>query len=287
MIIVHVVTRLLNAGSEENTLATCCAQRAAGHHVVLVHGQEWEAKMRQRFAAVADVFGVDEMVHPISPVHDARAVVALIKLFKMVRADVVHTHQSKAGILGRLAAKAAGVRRIVHGVHILPFVNVSPAKRLTYLTAERLCARFTDAFISVSPTMRDLCIANHIGAPKKHFVALSAIDVDRFKDGRAPTDWREVLDVPEGVKKPPTAVMLAAFEPRKRHLELIRSLPEAFAKLPDWRLLFAGEGETEDEARAPTRLRERELFGLGGGGTAAAVPFGRLVVTVMERSLSL
>jgi glycosyltransferase involved in cell wall biosynthesis len=250
MIIVHVVTRLLNAGSEENTLATCCAQRAAGHNVVLVHGQEWDVKMRQKFAVVADVICVEDMVHPISPFEDARAVLALKKLFAMVRADVVHTHQSKAGILGRVAAKAAGVPRIVHGVHILPFVNVSPARRLTYLAAERLCAGFTDAFISVSPTMRDICIAHHIGAPGKHFVALSAMDVNLFKAARAPADWRAVLKVPEGHAKPPTAVMLASFEPRKRHLELIRSLPDAFSRLPDWRLLFAGEGETEEDARA-------------------------------------
>jgi glycosyltransferase involved in cell wall biosynthesis len=249
MLIVHVLTRLLRAGSEENTLATCRAQTAAGHRVILMHGRDFDAQVRERAEAIVEVITIEQMVHPISPLHDIAAVRAMSRLFRDLKVDVVHTHQSKAGILGRLAARLAGTRTIIHGVHILPFVNVGRAQELIYVAVERFCARFTNAFINVSPSVRDACIERGIGAPDVHFVAYSAMDVARFKSPAPPADWAEILKVTPSQQKPPTALMLAAFEPRKRQVELIRALPEAFAELPDWRLVFAGEGETEAEAR--------------------------------------
>ena len=64
---------------------------------------------------------------------------------------MVHTHQSKAGVLGRLAAsRARGSGESLHSVHILPFLNVSWPKRMLYLALERLVAPVTDGFISVA-----------------------------------------------------------------------------------------------------------------------------------------
>jgi glycosyltransferase involved in cell wall biosynthesis len=132
-----------------------------------------------------------------------------------------------------------------------------------YVAAEQFCARFTDAFINVSPSVRDTCIERGIGSPGRHFVAFSAMDIARFRSPSPPEDWRQLLNVAEGAEPPPTAVMLAAFEPRKRQLELIRALPKAFAAIPDWRLLFAGEGETLSESRALVEmlgLKDRVRF---------------------------
>ena len=248
--IVHVLTRLFRAGSEENTLFSCRFQAEAGHRVVLVHGSDFDPAVAERARGVCEVVCVPTMVHPLSPAMDLRAARDLTRLFRRLKADVVHTHQSKAGILGRIAARQARVPTIVHGVHILPFVNVGRLQALIYVAAERLCAHFTHAFISVSPSVRDACIARKIGAPDDHFVAFSAMDVDRFKRGEPPADWRSLLDIPEGEATPPTALMLAAFEPRKRHADLVRALPAACAAIPDWRLVFAGEGAEEPAIRA-------------------------------------
>jgi glycosyltransferase involved in cell wall biosynthesis len=248
--IVHVLTRLLRAGSEENTLHSCRSQRDAGHQVWLVHGDESDPAVARRAAEVATVIEATELVHPISPMSDIRAVRRMAALFREIKPDVVHTHQSKAGILGRIAARMAGVPTIVHGVHILPFVNVGLAQTAIYVGAERLCATFTDAFVNVSPSVRDTSMEYGIGAANQHFVAYSAMDVERFKDPKPPADWREVLGVADGADKPPTVVMLAAFEPRKRHVEFVNALPEAFAGLPDWRVVFAGEGAEMPAAKA-------------------------------------
>ncbi len=152
MRIVHVVTRLLRAGSEENTLACCRWQAEAGHEVVLVHGAEADAAP----AAAAGVrcIALPEMVHPIRPYADARALAALRRLYLRLAPDVVHSHQSKAGVLGRLAADVVPEARVIHGLHLLPWAHVSGARRRVYLAAERAVAGRTDAFIGVS---RALC----------------------------------------------------------------------------------------------------------------------------------
>lgn len=239
--IVHVLTRMLRGGSEENTLHSCRTQGDDGHQVFLIHGDEFDPKVVARAEGLATVIRVDSLVHPISPVNDVKAVRDIAALFRELKPDIVHTHQSKAGILGRVAARLANVPIIVHGVHILPFVNVGKAQTMIYVGAEKICARFTDAFVNVSPSVRDTSLEFGIGAPDRHFVAYSAMEVDRFKGGEPPEDWRALLGVAEG-DKPPTVVMMAAFEPRKRHVDFVRALPEAFADLPDWRVVFAGEG---------------------------------------------
>ena len=248
--IVHVLTRLLRAGSEENTLFSCRFQAAAGHRVILVHGRDFDPGVAERARRICEVVCVASLVHPLSPIFDTRAVRDLARLFKREGADIVHTHQSKAGVLGRLAARLARTPTIIHGVHILPFVSVGRLQAAIYVVAERFCARFTHAFISVSPSVRDACLQRRIGRPQAHFVAFSAMDVDRFKTASPPDDWRSLLDVAEGAPKPPTALMLAAFEPRKRHEALVRALPAAFQGVADWRLVFAGEGAEEAAVRA-------------------------------------
>lgn len=249
MIIVHVMTRLMRGGAEENTLRSCRAQVAAGHRVLLVHGADFDPAAREEAGGVVEVRAIDRMFHRISPADDFAAVRALRDLYREVGAHVVHTHQSKAGVLGRVAARLAGTPTVIHGIHILPFVNVGPVQGAVYVAAEWLCAPFTDGFISVSPSVRDECVRRGLGRPEKHFVAMSAMDVERFKAAGPPPDWRMLLAVAPGQDRPPTAVMLATFEPRKRQLEFIKAVPEAFAGLPDWRILFAGKGETLDQAR--------------------------------------
>ena len=250
MKIVHIQTRWITGGAEENVLSSCEHQVRSGHQVVLIHGQDFDEGMRKKVIAVgAEVLTLPEMIHPISSKSDLKAIIRLTKILRKMQPDIVHTHNSKAGVVGRIAARLAGVPTVIHGIHILPFVNVGKLKAALYIALERMCAPLTDAFISVSPSVRDICIEKGIGKASRHYYAFSAMDVDRFKNPELPDDWRSLLNVPDGEERPPTAVMLAAFEPRKRIIEFIQALPYAFAGSDDWRVLFAGRGQTEAEAR--------------------------------------
>ncbi|CAN7410393.1 glycosyltransferase [Mesorhizobium sp. LjRoot246] len=242
MKIVHVLTRLLRAGSEENTLACCLAQARHGHEVLLVHGKEYDSNLRASAAEAVRVVTLEKLINSLSPSHDISAFGHLTGLMRDWRPDIVHTHQSKAGILGRLAAKEANIPCIIHGVHILPFVHVGTAQRLIFLGAERLAAKSTRAFIDVSQAMRDICIANHLGNPDQHHVVHSGFDLTRFANAQWPQESHLLLGTAAREPKPPVVLMLAALEPRKRHVEFIEAFGQVVDRIPDVRLLLAGEG---------------------------------------------
>ncbi|RWD68049.1 MAG: glycosyltransferase family 1 protein [Mesorhizobium sp.] len=250
MKIVHVLTRLLRAGSEENTLACCLAQARHGHEVLLVHGAEYDPRLRASLTGALRVVTLEKLINPISPSRDISAFRRLTRLMRDWRPDIVHTHQSKAGIVGRLAAREADVPGIVHGVHILPFVHVGSGQRLMFLAAERLAARFTRAFIDVSQAMRDICIANHLGSPDQHHVVHSGFDLARFASARWPQEPHLLLGTAAGEPKPPVVLMLAALEPRKRHVEFIEAFGQVVDRIPDVRLLLAGDGPARSDVES-------------------------------------
>lgn len=250
MKIVHVLTRLLRAGSEENTLACCRAQVQQGHEVLLVHGNEYDATLQASVARTLPVVTLEALVHPLSPSNDIIALRELNRLLCKWRPDIVHTHQSKAGIIGRLAARQADVSGIIHGVHILPFVHVGAAQRLLYLGAERLTAPFTRAFIDVSQSVRDICVAHGIGSPDRHHIVHSGFDLKRFSHAGWPDEAHRLLGIAPGESKPPVVLMLAALETRKRHVEFIEAFAQVADRIPDVRLLLAGEGPARTAVEA-------------------------------------
>jgi glycosyltransferase involved in cell wall biosynthesis len=262
MLIVHVITRLLRAGSEENTVATCLAQAAAGHEVYLLHGAEWNPIYEARCQGLVKLVRVADLVHPIDLRRDAAAVAAMRRMFLQWKPAVVHTHQSKAGIVGRFAARLAEVPTIIHGVHIVPFVGVSTGKRLVYLTAERALAGITSAFINVSDGTRQLCLDHGVGRAGQHFVAHSGMDLSRFRNASWPAEWQALLDTD---RKPPVVLMLAALEERKRHIEFLEAFRGVLTRLPEARLLLAGEGPMRGAVEAAIdRLQLRSRVHLLG-----------------------
>jgi glycosyltransferase involved in cell wall biosynthesis len=242
MKVVHVLTRLLRAGSEENTLATCRGQIAAGHEVHLYHGRDFDDRYYKNPIQGLKLVSIESLVHPVSLGNDVRAVRHMTALLKALKPEVVHTHQSKAGILGRIAASAAGVPVVIHGVHIVPFENVSHWQRIIYLCAEKFAARLTDAFINVSRGTRDLYVSAGIGPADRHHIVHSGFDMRRFKGAQPPVDWREILRIGPSDEKPPVIVMLAALEPRKRHCEFLDVFHRVVEKFPEVRLVMPGEG---------------------------------------------
>ncbi len=145
-------------------------------------GNEWHPAQSANCGRDVQLIEIRDLVHEVNPRKDIRATRALRALFLKRRPNLVHTHQSKAGIVGRCAARLANVPVIVHGVHILPFTGTGLAKKVMYLTAERSVARFTDAFINVSEGTRQTCIEHAVGRPEQHFVAHSGFDIDRFRN---------------------------------------------------------------------------------------------------------
>lgn len=251
--IVHVITRLVLGGAEENTVATCLHQAACGHRVTLIHGPGadpiWAKRIEDRIRLIC----MDDLVHPISPLADLLAIRDLYQICRQLHPDIVHTHESKAGIVGRVAAAVARVPLIVHTIHIAPFVAVSGGQRLLYLDAERACARFTHLLIAVSRGMQQAYLDAGIGGGVPIQVIHSGMPLDRFTSAVPPSDWRSRIGGWNGKERPRFILKIAAFEERKRQLPLLRAMAEGLRERSNACLLFAGDGperlRCEEEAR--------------------------------------
>ena len=190
--ICHVITRLIIGGAQENTVLTCRGLAERGHHVLLVAGPEtgpegslWEAAR----ASGCDVEVLDNLRRAVVPGRDWHALRDLTALYRRWRPDVVHTHSSKAGILGREAAARARVPVVVHTIHGMSFNRTQSAGRQAlYRWLERRAARQTHAIVTVADAMIDQSAAAHI-APRDRFITVrSGMETDRFTPDPAERD---------------------------------------------------------------------------------------------------
>ncbi|MEZ5656906.1 MAG: glycosyltransferase [Sphingobium sp.] len=243
-------------GCEENTWASCVHQAESGHKVHLVCGATSDIDAYRNRHPLIDVHCLEEMVWNISLRSDIAACRRLKSLFKQLGADVVHTHSSKAGILGRIAGRMAGVPLVVHGVHILPFSNVKLTQKIVYLGAEHVVGLMTDHFIHVSNGTKAIYDMTRVGKGKPHSVVRSGMEVEKFRNAPWPADWRELIDTEKAEDKPVTVLMLAVLEGRKRHAEFLREFASISPPGEKIRILLAGDG--------PERRRlETLVFELG------------------------
>jgi len=261
MRVCHITTRFIRGGACENTAYSCNGQVAAGHEVHLIAGRGSEPEQFELLRPEVRVWHASMMVWRLSPYLDIVGFFQLVSMLLRIRPDIVHTHQSKAGILGRIAAYLVRVPTIVHTVHILPFVNVTPAQAFFYRTLERLVAPLTDVFINVGKEMRDECLKARIGNPDRHVVIPSGMDLTKFsKDLRKRIRWSEVFDARGiGVSNPRFVLLVSRLEERKGQLEFLSAFAEVAKEFPDIVLAIAGEGP--DQGRIADRIRELGLSG--------------------------
>jgi len=245
--IVHVLTRLLRAGAEENTVATCQYQIDNGHDVYLIHGNEFDAEYAKELDPAIKRIKLDELVHPIQPVNDYKGLQALKREYRKIRPDVVHTHQSKAGALGRLAVADESCAT-VHTVHIAHFLNVGWLREKLYVALEKYCSKRTHRIIDVSGGVMKACLARGIGSVDQHLVIHSGMDIEKFKTATAPGDWQKYITNWSGPDKPFVVLMLAAFEPRKRQESFLRSIAPVLKRHAQLCVVFCGQGDRLDAA---------------------------------------
>ncbi len=224
----------------------------------MIFGGEADPQMELALREVAEAVQIKDLVWNISIVQDFKATRRMVNVLTGLKPDVVHTHQSKAGVVGRLAAKLAGVPVIIHGVHILPFVGERPVKRTMYILAERLLSSVTDAYINVSSGVRDVGIEHRIGSERKHFVAHSGMPIERFRHASPPSDWRAIVGVGEHDARPPVILMLAALEARKRHFQFLKAFRKVVSRVPDIRVILAGQGPELPRLRQLVRDEDME-----------------------------
>jgi glycosyltransferase involved in cell wall biosynthesis len=275
MKIVHVITRLIIGGAQENTLLTVDdLHRHYDDDVTLItgpaEGPEGDLFDRARERSLK-VEVMPELVRAIRPVTDLAAYRKLRAAFRRLRPDVVHTHSSKAGILGRAAAWHERVPAIVHTIHGMPFGNFESAGRNTlYKMLERWAARRCDAIVSVCDAMTAQALAAGVGRPEQFSTVYSGMDADAFLN---PRRSREEVRRELGLKDDEIAFATVArlFE-LKGHDDIIAVAPAVLRANPRVRFVWIGDGILRDRLIADLEhLGIRHDFILTG-----LVPPGRI-----------
>ena len=249
--ICHVITRMIVGGAQENTLLTIKGHLQSGHQVELATGPSpgREGKLLEN-TGMPDfpIVEFPDMVRELSPLHDLKAFFALKKYFKAGKFDVVHTHSSKAGILGRLAARAAGVPVVVHTVHGQAFHPYqSKWKNRLYIALERFAAKYCDKIYAVAQAMIDQCVAAKVAPADKYMVVYSGMDTTAFANAAREVELRQKLGIPENAR---TIVTVARLFHQKGYEFVIPAAEKVLAVDPDVHFLFVGDGPMYDELQS-------------------------------------
>jgi len=268
MKICHVITRMIVGGAQENTLLTIRSHVEKGYDVTLVTGPSpgREGELLQRMSVPGlKVVVFPELVRELSPMQDLKAALKLRSFFRRERFDVVHTHSSKAGIVGRWSAHSAGVPVVVHTVHGQAFhPHEKPWKNKLYILLERFAARYSCRIFAVAQAMIDQCVAAKVAPREKYKVVYSGMDMGAFSSAKRDPELRAKLNIPENAK---VIVSIARLFPLKGYEFAFPALKEVLKSAPDTVYLIIGDGPEYDRCHAKL---ERD-------GIAEAVRFAGLI----------
>jgi len=184
--VAHIITRMIMGGSEENTLFTVEGLDKERYELDLIVGNEFREdilnNIKEKNFKIIQVKGLKA---PFNPLYDLIILFELIKLLKRGHYDIVHTHTTKTGILGRIAARVNKVPIIIHGLHGSAFGAFnSRISNWALIFFERLTGKFTNAYISVSDILSKKYIKEGLGIKAKYFTIYSGMDLDKFYNVR-------------------------------------------------------------------------------------------------------
>ncbi len=263
--IVRILSRLNIGGPSWHVILLTAGLNDERFRSTLIVGRENPREGSLR--AHARARGIIPLVLPslrrdLHPLDDARTLWALFRLLRRLRPHIVHTHASKAGALGRLAARWAGVPILLHTFHGHTFHSYFPplVSRL-FRFIERRLARWTTRIITLSPRLKEELIRYGIAPEEKILVVPLGLELDRFRtSSRFRGEIRRELGLDEGVALVCSVGRLVAV---KDHDLLFRALAHVLAQKPTVRLLLVGDGERRPHLEAASRrspLRGHVLF---------------------------
>ena len=249
MKVLQFVTRLDLGGAQEACLELCRFLLARGHEVSLLTAGEGDLLGDARRIPGLDVHAWTDWHHQLRPAHDVRCLLRLRAFLRERRFDVLHTHSSKAGILGRLAAWSAGTpHAVVHHVHGWSFTPLqSPAARAASVLLERAAARPGFVLLACSEATNRAGRAARIGRDADRRIVHYGIDGPELLRGRPRAALRRRLGL--GARDL-LVLQLGNCKPQKDPLTFARAAVLAGAELPRARFWIAGDGPLRAEAEA-------------------------------------
>lgn len=239
--VLHIIAKLELGGAQLNTLYTLKNLNRERFHPLLVTGLHGMLVEKAKKMKGVEVIFVSEFRREINPVLDLITLFKLYEICRRRRIDIVHTHGSKGGMLGRWGARFASVPVIIHTIHGWGFNDYqSWFVRKTVVFLERLAALITDRLVAVAEANRDKGLSHGIGRPGQYTVIRSGVEIKRFADAGIDTHKKKG-DLALYTDRP-TVGMIACLKPQKAPLDFIRVAAQVLKRLPYAQFLLVGDG---------------------------------------------
>ncbi len=256
--VVRVIDRLNVGGPSRHVVLLTKEMADRGYRTVLAKGSvsEGEAEMGDLIAKSGicpeEISGLGRAVSPLT---DLRAFVSLYRLIRKVRPHLVHTHKSKAGVLGRLAAALAGVPVTVHTFHGHVFRGYFSAwKSALVRTVERLFGHWTDATVAVTGQQRSELLAYRIASRSRLHTVPLGLYLEPFLSGNGSGEGlRRELGLDTGCK---IVGLVGRLVPVKGVEVFLEAARRVAAELEDVRFLVVGDGELRADLEALAKRLE-------------------------------
>jgi len=241
--VVHIITKLELGGAQINTIYTYENLNLEEFETYLVCGPGGvltdKIEKRERFIIIKD------LQREIRPVKDLKTFFQVFKVLKKINPDIVHTHSSKAGIIGRISASVLKVSYIIHSVHGFSFSPFqSFLKRNFFLVAEKIVSKLTTHFVFVSND--DIKIAKQKKLVKDNYTLIrSGFQTKRFlKKGSNLASIRKKYNIKD---KDFVCGVIAPFKPQKGLFHLIEIASMVLEKRKNVVFFIAGDGKLREE----------------------------------------
>lgn len=239
--VLHIITKLELGGAQKNALYIAGLLDKERYNLSLL-----SANKGILVADALKISGVNPtflptLERPINPVKDFLTLIRLVRFIKDKKFDIVHTHSSKAGILGRWAARLAGVPVIVHTIHGWGFHHgQNPLARRFFIFLERVTAKITDKLIAASESDIKNGLAAGIAAQEKYTLIRYGIPIREFTDCRV--DVRKKKQELGLKEDSPVVGMVACFKPQKAPEDFLKVAAMVKEGLPETKFLLVGDG---------------------------------------------
>ena len=256
--VIHVITRMDMGGSAQNTLLTALHHDFQHYNVWLIKGSTLESAMTKTETKLVEdqletakkqgieIIDVPSLVRRISPINDLRALVALFRLMRKIEPHIVHTHTSKAGILGRLTAWLARVPTIIHTPHGHVFYgHFGRSLSRIFLQVEKLLGIITHHQIALTPEEGKDYLNLGVAKSKNISVIHSGVDLNCFKRSTTKSNpKRNELGIP-----PDSLVVgyVGWLIPIKGVTYLVDAMAEVLQRHPNSLLVLVGKGDEKGE----------------------------------------
>jgi glycosyltransferase involved in cell wall biosynthesis len=261
--VIHIITRLDMGGSAQNTLDTCLNLNHSKYDVYLIHGLSLESEMTQKERSTVakriakaklrgvKVITLDTLVRQIDIIKDLKTFFSLWRIMRHAKPIIVHTHTSKAGLLGRLSAWFAGIPLIVQTPHGHVFYgHFGSLGSKFFLLLEKLAARLTDRLVALTEQERMDYVKFAVAPSSKLLTIHSGVKLDRYLNGQFDEiRKREFLGFTEHDL---VIGFVGWLLPIKGVMHLLKAMEIICNKYPHARLVYVGKGELEKDLKAET-----------------------------------